>query len=155
MFTNTGGTQQAYNQPDLDGQPKMGEELKSQRSPRQGVLSSSSHKSELASVSSKWQIWTTLSLPFLAVLLQLVWEHRGGNSQLAEGPIVPLALAWLVPRHRLLPPPGVLLTLPLILQVPGDQLPVRQRRPRLPQQDARLGQASLLARARWWRVRYV
>ena len=113
MFTNTGGTQQANNQPDLDGQPKMGEELKSQRSPRQGVLSSSSHKSELASVSSKWQIWTTLSLPFLAVLLQLVWEHRGGNSQLAEGPIVPLALAWLVPRHRLLPPPGVLLTLPL------------------------------------------
>ena len=87
----------------------MGEELKSQASPQKGVSCASSHKSELASVSSSWQIRATLSLPFVAVLLQLVWEHRGGNSQLAEGPIVPLGLAWSVPQHQLIPPPGVLL----------------------------------------------
>ena len=89
-------------QPEIDSRSKMGEEQESQPSSRKAFVSAShesrSHSaSELCSVSNNWQtplICTTLSLPFLAVVLQLVWEHMGGNSQLAEGPIVPLSLAW-------------------------------------------------------------
>ena len=102
MFNNTENIQAgpgANNQPELDGQSKMGEELETQKA----LFCASSRESlsysvsELTSVSSNWQtplIWITLSLPFLALLLQLVWEHMGDNSQLTDGPILPLGLAW-------------------------------------------------------------
>ena len=48
--------------------------------------------------SNNWMMVSTLSLPLLTVLLQLMWEQLGSgaikHSGLAKGPIVPLALAW-------------------------------------------------------------
>ena len=48
--------------------------------------------------SNNWMIISTLSLPVLTVLIQLVWEHLGSETinhgGFAKGPIVPLALAW-------------------------------------------------------------
>ena len=48
--------------------------------------------------SNTWMLLSTLSLPLLTVLLQLMWEQLGSgaikHSGLAKGPIVPLALAW-------------------------------------------------------------
>ena len=48
--------------------------------------------------SNTWMLLSTLSLPLLTVLLQLVWEQLGSqdikHGELAKGPIVPLALAW-------------------------------------------------------------
>ena len=112
---NQGSVDQRTTGVELNIRSKMGTEREEGSEPNppkaakcasnENQSSSSTQPEESTSASSRWQtalIWITLSLPLIAVLLQLVWEHVGheaGDGRLAEGPIVPLGLAWYKPHN--------------------------------------------------------
>ena len=112
---NQGSVDQRTTGVELNIRSKMGTEREDGSEPNppkaakcasnENQSSSSTQPEESTSASSRWQtalIWITLGLPLFAVLLQLVWEHVGpeaGDGRLAEGPIVPLGLAWYKPHN--------------------------------------------------------